>query len=77
MKIKNNWDTFEIENLTFNFNKDYHTIIVTFDFKVIKSYSYLEKTFFENIEMEIENNLPYTMLLEKIFEKCENTIDNE
>lgn len=49
--------------------------IITFDFEVLKSYNYLEETSFNNIEMQIENNLPYTMLLKQIFKKCEEIIE--
>lgn len=75
MTLKNNWNSFKIKNLIFDFNEDYFSPIITFDFEVLKSYNYLEKTSFNNIEMQIENNLPYTMLLKQIFKKCEEIIE--
>ena len=76
MIVQNNWYSFKIKNLIFDFNEDYYSPIITFDFEVLKSYEYLEKTFFNNIEMKIENNLPYTMLLKEILKKCEDIIEN-
>lgn len=75
MIIQNNWDSFKIKNLAFNFSEDYFSPIITFDFEVLKSYNYLEETSFNNIKMQIENNLPYTMLLKEIFEECQKIID--
>lgn len=75
MILKNNWNSFKIKNLIFDFNEDYSSPIITFDFEVLKSYNYLEETSFNNIEMQIENNLPYTMLLKQIFKKCEEIIE--
>lgn len=75
MTLKNNWNSFKIKNLIFDFNEDYSSPIITFDFEVLKSYNYLEETSFNNIEMQIENNLPYTMLLKQIFKKCEEIIE--
>lgn len=75
MIVQNNWYSFKIKNLIFDFNEDYYSPIITFDFEVLKSYEYLEKTFFNNIEMKIENNLPYTMLLKEILKKCEDIIE--
>lgn len=75
MTLKNNWNSFKIKNLIFDFNEDYFSPIITFDFEVLKSYNYLEETSFNNIEMQIENNLPYTMLLKQIFKKCEEIIE--
>jgi hypothetical protein len=76
MTLKNNWNSFKIKNLTFDFNEDYFSPVITFDFEVLKSYDYLEKTSFNNIEMQIENNLPYTMLLKEILKECEKIIEN-
>lgn len=76
MIVRNNWDSFKIKNLTFDFSEDYSSPIIIFDFEVLESYNYLEKTSFDNIEMRIENNLPYTMLLKQVFKKCEEIIEN-
>lgn len=75
MIIQNGWYSFKIKNLIFDFNEDYYSPIITFDFEVLKSYEYLEETSFNNIEMQIENNLPYTILLKQIFKKCEEIIE--
>ena len=75
MIIQNNWDSFKIKNLIFNFSEDYFSPIITFDFEVLKSYNYLEETSFNNIKMQIENNLPYTMLLKEIFIEFQKIID--
>lgn len=75
MIIQNNWDSFKIKNLIFNFSEDYISPIITFDFEVLQSYNYLEETSFNNIKMQIENNLPYTMLLKEIFKECQKIID--
>ena len=45
MIIQNGWYSFKIKNLIFDFNEDYYSPIITFDFEVLKSYEYLEKTF--------------------------------
>lgn len=76
MIIQNNWNSFKIKNLIFDFSEDYSSPVITFDFEVLKSYNYLKETSFNNIEMQIENNLPYTMLLKEIFKKCEKIIEN-
>lgn len=75
MTLKNAWDSFEIRNLTFEFNDDsFSPITILFDFEVLKSYEYLEKRKFQNIDLLVEKNLPYTALLKEIFEKCEEII---
>lgn len=76
MIVRNNWDSFKIKNLTFDFSEDYSSPIIIFDFEVLESYNYLEKTSFDNIEMQIEDNLPYIMLLKQVFKKCEEIIEN-
>ena len=76
MIIQNNWNSFKIKNLIFDFNEDYSSPIIIFDFEVLKSYNYLEETSFNNVKIQIENNLPYTMLLKKILKECEKIIEN-
>ena len=75
MVLQNNWDCYKIENVIYDFSES-NFITITFDFEVLKSYDYLENPKYSRIELVVENNLPYTMLLKKIFEKCEETIDN-
>ena len=73
--LKNAWDSFEIRNLTFEFSDDnFSPITILFDFEVLESYEYLEKRNFQNVDLLIEKNLPYTTLLKEIFEKCEEII---
>ncbi len=75
MIIENGYNTYEIENLTFHFYEDYYYPSVSFNFRVVHSCEYLYKTYFEDITITIEPNLPYTMLLKEILKKCEEIIE--
>lgn len=76
MIIENQYNTYEIENLTFHFDEDYYYPIVSFNFRVIHSYNYLPKTYFEDVTIRtMEPNLPYTMVLKEILTKCEEIIE--
>ena len=76
MTLKNTWNTFKIRNLTFEFNNDsFSPIIIFFDFEVLESDEYLEKKEYQDIDLLVENNLPYTALLKEILKKCEEIIE--
>ena len=74
--LKNTWNSFKIKNLIFEFNSDnFSPIIIFFDFEVLESDEYLEKKEYQDIDLLIENNLPYTTLLKEILKKCEEIIE--
>lgn len=76
MIIENQYNSYKIENLTFHFDMGYYYPVISFNFSVVYSYKYLDKTYFEDVTIRMmEPNLPYTMVLKEILKKCEEIIE--
>lgn len=72
--LKDNWNSFEITEISYDLTYEYYETI-TFNFKIIESFGIVQKKEYKNINIKIENNLPYSMILRKILNKCLEIIE--
>lgn len=72
--LKDNWNSFEITEISYDLTYEYYETI-TFNFKIIESFEVVQKKEYKNINIKIENNLPYSMILRKILNKCLEIIE--